>query len=114
MKFKTDTCPLCGKACQLNKVAGITFFSCPTKSFIDKQKSHYEVNIEGEIEFQRIVVFPYAIDSSSKNYKSRVYHLKHKSENDLYSWQLIMEVSLIRAEPESKLLERLTTLVTFL
>lgn len=112
MKFQINTCPLCNEACQLRKVAGVTFFSCPTQS-LDLQQSHYEVEINSKTEFQRIIIYPYAIDSTSIDSKSRVYHLEYIDSNQ-YNLKFIMMVPLIHADLESRLLERLDKLIIFL
>lgn len=113
MNFQVNTCPLCGEDCYLRKVAGITIFSCPTEvRDLVKPKSHYEIEFYGKLEVQRVIVYPFAIDSFIYKDKSRVYHAEVK--NDHIVWQLIMEVSLINVGEETKLLERLNTLLTFL
>ena len=110
MKFQVNTCPLCEEDCYSHKVAGVTVFSCPTEvRDIPGSKSHYEVEI-GKTEIQRVIVYPFAVDSFLD--KSRVYHAEVNS--DYISWKLIMEVSLINIGEETKLLERLNTLLTFL
>lgn len=110
MKFQVNTCPLCEEDCYSHKVAGVTFFSCPTEvRDIPGSKSHYEVET-GKTEVQRVIVYPFAVDSFLD--KSRVYHAE--INNDHITWKLIMEVSLINIGAETKLLERLNTLLTFL
>lgn len=113
MKFQFNTCPLCDEVCQLHKVAGVTVFRCPTESLdIPEEKSHYEVELDNKTEVQRIIVYPFAIDSFLNSFKSRVYHATIKDNQT--AWKLVMEVPLIRAESEARLLERINTLVTFL
>jgi hypothetical protein len=110
MKFQVNTCPLCEEDCYSHKVAGVTVFSCPTEvRNIPGSKSHYEVEI-GKTEVQRVIVYPFAVDSFLD--KSRVYHAEVKNNNII--WKLIMEVSLINVGEETKLLERLNTLLTFI
>lgn len=111
--FYVNTCPLCDKVCQLRKVAGVTFFSCPTQLTDFSQKSHYKVEINNNTEVQHIIIYPYSIDSFADTAKSRVYH-SAGSQNSPHKWKLVMEVPLIRAEHESKLLDRLNKLMTFL
>jgi len=113
MKFQTNTCPLCNKVCTLKKIAGVTVFSCPTEAQgLPKPKSHYEVEFDSKTEIQHIILFPFAIDTFGNSSKSRVYHA-HNTE-DQQKWRLVMEVPVIRAEEESKMLERINKLVTFL
>jgi len=112
MKFQINTCPLCEEDCYSHKVAGVTVFSCPTEvRNIPGPKSHYEVEIN-KTEVQRVIVYPFAVDSFFDTAKSRVYHAEVKNSDII--WKLIMEVSLIHIGEETKLLERLNTLLTFL
>lgn len=112
MKFQTDTCPLCNKTCVLGKVAGMTFFSCPTQA---TENSHYRVNVGDTREVQHIIIYPYSIDSFlyTDSSRSRVYYSTGLT-NGLINWKLLMEVPLIRAELEYKMLERINKLITFL
>lgn len=114
MKFQTNICPLCDKVCTLRKVAGVTVFSCPTETKdLPKAKSHYEVEFDSKTEIQHIIVFPFAVDTFGGASKSRVYR-SGGVEDGQQKWRLVMEVPVIRAEEESKMLERLNKLVTFL
>lgn len=111
--FQINTCPLCDKACQLSKVAGIAFFTCPTNSTDFIQSSHYKVRIDSETEVQHILIYPYSIDSFANTSQSRVYY-SSGLKNGRNQWKFLMEVPLIRAEAEHKLLKRLNSLVIFL
>lgn len=112
MNSQFNVCPLCDKVCQLRKVAGVTFFSCPTQSIDIPHKSHFEVEFN-KTEIQHIIIYPYSIDTFLDTAKSRVYY-SSGLKNGEHHWRLLMEVSLIRAESESKLLDRINKLVTFL
>jgi hypothetical protein len=115
MKFQTNTCPLCESVCRLRQVAGVSIFSCPTQvEGFAYPKSHYEVSFDQKSEAQRIVVYPYSIDSFHPEPKSRVYYTDSRHEDDTLRWKLLMEVPLIRPENEVKLRNRLDKLLTFL
>lgn len=111
MNPQFNICPLCNKVCQLRTVAGVTFFNCPTQSTIP-YKSHFEIEFN-KTKIQHIIIYPYSIDTFLDANKSRVYH-STGLKNGEHKWKLLMEVYLIRAETESKLLDRINKLVTFL
>lgn len=113
MNFQVNTCPLCYKVCELSKVAGVTFFSCPTKAINFDNNSHYKVRFNSKTEIQHILIYPYSIDSFADTSKSRVYYSSNL-EDKYNRWKLIMEVPLIHADNESKLLDRINKLMTFL
>lgn len=108
MKFQTNVCPLCDKVLQLNMVAGLTFFSCPTRATgLEHDKSHYEVEFNKTHEVQRTIIFPYSIDTFSENSRSVVYRMIGQR------WKRLTEVPTIRIETPEKLSERLDQLTFF-
>jgi hypothetical protein len=114
MKFPTNVCPLCDTVLKLRRVAGVSVFECPTQAEgLVKPKSHYEVELDKQAEIQHIVVMPYAIDTFGNASRSRVYRMVGLEEGQ-QKWRLMMEVPVIRAEAQDKLLERLNKLAIFL
>ncbi len=113
MKFQIDTCPLCNKNCQLREVAGLTFFTCPNFKDDGKEQSHYYVEYTGVTEIQRIYIYPYLIDTFLSTNKSRIYY-SDGMKNGQKKWEFIVEVTSIHPDIESKMLERINKLLTFL
>ena len=114
MKFPTSVCPLCDKVLTLKQVAGVSVFACPTQAEgLVKPKSHYEVEMDKKAEIQHIIVMPFAVDTFGDASRSRVYRMVGVEEGQ-QKWRLMMEVPVIRAEAQDKMLERLNKLAIFL
>jgi hypothetical protein len=115
MKFPVNVCPLCNKVMKLRQLAKVVnLFECPTQVDELKGKSHYEVEFDSREEIQHIIIFPYSIDTLGNSSKSRIYKAYVTDLGDPIKWKFLKEVSVIRAESEEKLMERLQTLLLFL
>jgi len=117
--FETRQCPLCDKVLQLKVAGKVQVYKCPEEIAFTQEgndteaRSHYEVELDGQMDVQHMYAGNYAIDNFANGNKSRIYFW---SQNDqgYYRWKFVTEVPRINPGPAEKLEGRIKTLMAFL
>jgi len=117
-KFETQECPLCKKVLRYKPASKVHVYRCPTEIKLDGDyhRSHYEVEMDNQMDIQHMYVGNYSIDNfGASSTKSRIYKWGESDKNPgQWRWKFVVEVARIRPDIEEKLTERLRTFMAFL
>jgi hypothetical protein len=124
--FKINECPLCHNVLKMRQLSPdndgsrVTMFRCPTEiEYLDRNgprfATHYEVQVEKNLQVQRMFLLPYQITNCTDHDTSLIIKIfPDELENGGAKWRKIGEFPQLRADTAENMKKRIDRMIPFL